>query len=80
MVTLIDREYFSGRLTFTGLSSDEKPEEIYINDDASKYVISNGSLFYCIDNGDAYLYDADAHQWKAVENKQWVLKELGKHY
>lgn len=80
MVTLIDREYYSGRLTFTGLSTDEKPEDIYISDDASRYVIKNGSLFYCIDSGDAYLYDADANQWQAAENKQWVLKELGKHY
>lgn len=44
MITLIDREYYSGRLTFTGLSSNEKPEEIYIYDDSSKYVIKNGSL------------------------------------
>lgn len=80
MVTLIDREYHSGRLTFTGLSSDTKPEEIYINDDASRYIVKNGSLFYCIDNGDAYLYDANSHRWELSTNKQWVLNQLSKCY
>lgn len=80
MVTLIDREYFGGRLTFTGLSTDMKPEEVFTNDNASKYSIKNGSLFYCIDNGDAYLYDAASHQWYKTENVRWVHKQLAKLY
>ena len=80
MITLIDREYYSGRLTFTGLSTDEKPEEIFINDNTKKYVIKNGSLFYCIDSGEAFLYDAESHVWYKNENASWVAKQLGKLY
>lgn len=43
---------------FVGLSTDSKPIDTY-NDLA----VTNGSTFFCMDNGDMYMYDEENKTW-----------------
>ena len=56
---------------FDGLSSDQKPVDIYIEHDESgievaHIPIDNGSTFHEMDTDKHYRYDAENQQWKEV--------------
>lgn len=49
-------------ITFFGLSTDTKPSEIEIVK-GLPHAIPNASIFYEMNTGDMYMWDADGNRW-----------------
>ena len=68
MITLLEQDKFCKALSFMGLSTDEKPVDVFNIGPAAVPVV-NSSAFYEIDTGDLYLFEE--------ENTDWVKQNIG---
>ena len=59
---MITKEIGQWELNYRGLSTDEKPT-VHVNSIGKEEGIPNGSIFYEMDTGDIYMWDAENSQW-----------------
>lgn len=62
---MITKEIGQWELNYRGLSTDEKPL-VHLTAAGTEEKIPNGSIFYEMDTGDLYMWDA--------ENSTWLLQ------
>ena len=67
MITLSNVNNFNRTLSFFGLSSDTKPTGIFVQDEVSRYSVTNGSVFVEIDTGDEYMFDDASDTWVKID-------------
>lgn len=67
MITLSNVNNFNRTLSFFGLSSDTKPTGIFVQDEVSRYSVTNGSVFVEIDTGDEYMFDDVSDTWVKID-------------
>ena len=76
MITLGNINNFNRTLSFFGLSSDTKPTGTFVQDEVSRYSVTNGSTFVEIDTGDEYMFNDANDTWVKIEGGGASTEEI----
>ena len=59
MITIVN----AGTLEYRGLSTDNKPVNPVGEDGKIIDMVANGAVFFCIDTGDAFMFNKESNKW-----------------